>query len=88
MPKKIPYGVANYTELIEDNCYFIDKTAYIEALERIKKPVFLRPKRFGKSLFCSMLGYYYNINYASRFEELFGQTYIGQNPTGHQNKYM
>ncbi|MCP4708657.1 MAG: AAA family ATPase, partial [Planctomycetes bacterium] len=81
MPKQIPYGIANYEELIEDNCYFIDKTAYIEKLERIKNPIFLRPRKFGKSLWCRILECYYDINQTGRFEALFGETYIGQNPT-------
>ncbi len=55
MRKQAPYGVADYEELVRDNGYFVDKTMYIEKLERIKNPVFLRPRRFGKSLFCRIL---------------------------------
>ena len=87
MKKRIPYGVINYAELIEENNYFVDKTNYIEKLESVKNPVFLRPRRFGKSLFCSMLGYYYDLNFADQFDELFGHTWIGQNPTAKQNQY-
>ncbi len=88
MEKQIPYGVINYAEMIEDNHYFVDKTAYLKTLERVKNPVFLRPKRFGKSLFCSMLTYYYDLNYAPRFAELFGHTWIGQQPTNQQNQFI
>ena len=84
----VPYAVGNYAELVEDKSYFVDKTPYIALLERIKNPVFLRPRRFGKSLFCSLLRYYYDLNEAARFDELFGNTWIGQNPTGKQNQYM
>ncbi|MFN8495371.1 MAG: AAA family ATPase [Caldilineaceae bacterium] len=87
-PKLIPYGVANYAEMVRDNHYFVDKTQYIARLERVKNPVFLRPRRFGKSLLCSILRYYYDRRYASQFEELFGPTWIGQHPTGKQNQYM
>ena len=78
----------NYAELIQEGRYFIDKTQYIADLEPIKNPVFLRPRRFGKSLFCSMLQYYYDIHEAGRFSELFGQTWIGKNPTSQHNSYI
>src|SRR5690348_7101327 len=89
MPKKrVVYGVANYAEQVQKNGYFVDKTEYIQKLELIENPVFLRPRRFGKSMLCSLLNYYYDLNEAQRFEELFGHTWIGQNPTGNQNRYM
>ena len=81
MKRRIPYGIMNYAELIRDNSYFIDKTSFIQKMEKISNPVFLRPRRFGKSLFCSMLQYYYDLSEAGRFEELFGHTWIGRNPT-------
>ena len=67
--KRIPYGVSNYAEMVRKNCYFIDKTEYIEKLELVQNPIFLRPKRFGKSLFCSMLGHYYDLRHAERFDD-------------------
>jgi len=82
------YGSADYVELVENNGYFVDKTAYIEKLERVKNTVFLRPRRFGKSLWCRILECYYNINQKDDFERLFGQTYIGQNPTPQRNSYF
>ena len=88
MPKRVPYGVANYAELVRDDSYFVDKTPYIAKLERVKNPVFLRPRRFGKSLLCTMLWYYYDLNHAANFEELFGHTWIGRHPTGQQNQYI
>ncbi|MFQ5616102.1 MAG: AAA family ATPase [Anaerolineales bacterium] len=81
MKKRILYGVANYEELVRDNGYFVDKTHYLEKLERVKDPVFLRPRRFGKSLWCRMMGCYYNVNQQDDFDRLFDHTYIGQNPT-------
>ena len=84
----ISYVVADYAILRECGYYYVDKTKYISLLERYSAPVFLRPRRFGKSLFMSILAYYYDVNEAERFERLFGDTYIGQNPTGEQNKYM
>lgn len=88
MKKTIPYGRTNYIDLIRQNCYFVDKTSYIAKLEPVANPIFLRPRKFGKSLLCSMLRYYYDLNYSDRFQELFGHTWIGQNPTGKQNQYV
>lgn len=85
---KIPYAVMNYAQLREEGYYYVDKTRYIAELEKYLVPVFLRPRRFGKSLFCTTLDYYYDLNEAGRFESLFGDTWIGQHPTGRQNKYM
>lgn len=85
---KIPYAVMNYAKLREDGYFYVDKTMYIAELEKYTAPVFLRPRRFGKSLFCTTLDYYYDLNEAGRFEKLFGDTYIGQHPTGRQNRHM
>ena len=84
----IPYAIADFAELREQQYYYVDKTQYIPDLSRYKAPVFLRPRRFGKSLFISTLAYYYDLNEAGRFDSLFGGTYIGSHPTGEQNKYM
>jgi len=62
MKKRVLYGTANYEEIVQKNGYFVDKTAYIEKLEEVGNPVFLRPRRFGKSLLCRMLECYYDIN--------------------------
>lgn len=87
-PKRIPYAVADYDELRSKNFYYIDKTSFIPDLEEYKAPVFLRPRRFGKSLFISTLACYYDINRMDRFEALFGDTYIGQHPTAERNSFM
>ena len=84
----IPYAIADFVILREQGYYYVDKTQYIPLLERYSAPVFLRPRRFGKSLLISTLAYYYDINEAERFHSLFGDTYIGANPTGEQNKYL
>ena len=87
MKRKVPYGVMNWEEVVRE-CYLVDNTAYIRALEDVKTPVFLRPKRFGKSLWCSMLGYYYDVNFKDRFGELFGRTDIGRDPTPLANSFL
>ena len=88
--RKIPYGEINYETVIKNNLLYIDKTNYIENLESdidYKKAFYLRPGRFGKSLFTSMLNYYYAIDTKEKFEEIFGNTYIGKHPTENRNKY-
>ena len=86
--KRIPYAVSNLEEIRNENYYFVDKTKYLEKLENYKTPVFLRPRRFGKTLLCSIQECYYDINRKDKFQELFGDTYIGKNPTPEQGKYM
>ncbi len=88
--KKIPYGIANFEKIKENNnFYYIDKTKYIEELENLGSQYhfFLRPRRFGKSLFISMLEHYYDMNRKHQFDELFGDTYIGKNPTPLKNSF-
>ena len=87
--KKLPYGISDYEKLIENNYYYVDKTMYIEKLEDLAETsiMFLRPRKFGKTLFTSTLEYYYDINAKDKFDRLFGETYIGKNPTKLKNKY-
>ena len=87
--KKLPYGISNYEELIADGYYYVDKTKHIELLENLaeKRIIFLRPRKFGKTLFTSTLENYYDIKKADKFDELFKNTYIGKNPTKQKNKY-
>ncbi|KLO23592.1 9-O-acetyl-N-acetylneuraminate esterase, partial [Marinitoga sp. 1197] len=89
MRKKIPYGEQNFERVIMQNYYYIDRTKYIEKLESLneKNIVFLRPRKFGKTLFLDTLSKYYDINYAEKFEELFKNLYIGKNPTPLKNSY-
>ncbi|MDW8346868.1 MAG: AAA family ATPase, partial [Bacteroidia bacterium] len=84
-----PYGISNFETLVKDNYVFVDKTLFIEKLEQHKERnvSFLRPRRFGKSLWLSILQYYYDINQAHKFDQLFGNYYIGKNPTPLHNSY-
>ena len=77
----------NWAKLVRE-CFFVDNTAYIRTLENVDTPVFLRPKRFGKSVVCSMLAHYYDVNLKDRFHELFGKTDIGRNPTPLANSFL
>ena len=87
--KALPYGISDFPRVMREDYYYVDKTRFIEMLERQPPYLFLiRPRRFGKSLFLAMLEAYYSIDYADRFKELFGELYIGQHPTKRHNSYM
>ena len=87
--KKLPYGISNYEELVKDGYYYVDKTMYIEQLENLaeKRIMFLRPRKFGKTLFTSTLENYYDTKKKGEFEILYGDTYIGKKPTKLKNSY-
>ena len=87
--RKLPTGISNYEELVRDNCIYVDKTMYIEKLECLsdKRVMFLRPRKFGKTLFTSTIENYYDIAKECKFDSLFQNTYIGKNPTKNKNSY-
>ncbi len=87
-PRPILYGVSDYAEIRKANAWFVDRTARIRDLEKVRYAVFLRPRRFGKSLLTSILEAYYDVRYADRFEEFFASTDIGANPTEERGKYL
>ena len=86
---KVPYGISDYRVIQDENYLYVDKTRFIEELEYLntKYPVFLRPRRFGKTLLVSTLQYYYDKNCADEFDALFGDTYIGTHKTALANQY-
>ncbi|MFT5871832.1 MAG: hypothetical protein ACI8WT_000756 [Clostridium sp.] len=87
--KRIPYGISNFQILREEDYLYVDKTSYIDILEKYAPyQFFIRPRRFGKSLFISMLENYYDINKKDKFEKLFGNLYIGKNPTEEKNNFL
>ena len=87
--RKIPYGISDYEKIKKEQYIYVDKTRFIETLENLNTsyPVFLRPRRFGKSLLVSTLQYYYDRNSTDIFDELFGDTYIGKHKTKSANSY-
>ena len=87
--KKLPYGNSNFESIRTENYAYVDKTAYIEMLEseNNKYHFFIRPRKFGKSLFFSILSHYYDVLGSDRFNKLFGGLYIGENPTPRKNSY-
>ena len=87
--KQVPYGVADFATVIEQNLYYVDKTMFIPELEKQPRNLFfIRPRRFGKSIFLSMLYSYYDCAQSHKFQSLFGNLWIGQHPTPLQGKYQ
>lgn len=87
--KRIPYGVSDFMDIIQRNQYYVDKTMYLPMLEDEADALFfIRPRRFGKSLFISMMQAYYDIGMRDRFQELFGNLWIGSHPTEYQGQFQ
>lgn len=87
--KLVPYGVADFATVIEQNLYYVDKTMFIPELEKQPRNLFfIRPRSFGKSIFLSMLYSYYDCTQSHKFQSLFGNLWIGQHPTPLQGKYQ
>jgi len=86
---KIPYGISNFRMIRDkqDNYLYVDKTHFIHKVEKTKYLMYLRPRRFGKSLFVDMLDNYYDINSGDKFDELFSELHIHQKPTRNRNSY-
>ncbi|MDR3308926.1 MAG: AAA family ATPase [Tannerella sp.] len=89
-PRKLPYGMSNFETLITDNYVYVDKTRFIELLENEpnRNLFFTRPRKFGKSLFLTMLSCYYDYGMTDKFDRLFGNFYIGKHPTPNKNNYV
>ena len=87
---KIPYGTSHFESLIRQGYYYVDRTSYIEQIENLgeKHIAYLRPRRFGKSLWISTLQHYYGLEHREKFADLFGKLYIGQHPTPLAGSYL
>lgn len=89
MAKGIPYGISDFSRLIDQDYYYVDKTHFLPQIEEIANYIFLiRPRRFGKSVFLTMMRAYYDISQRERFEERFGNLWIGKHPTKLQGIYQ
>jgi hypothetical protein len=86
---KIPYGESDFKKVMLDGFFYQDRTEFIRTLETAPSFLYyLRPRRFGKSLFVSMLHHYYAVEHQPQFEQLFGQLAIGKNRTPLANSYL
>ena len=87
--KELPYGVSDFVTVVEQNLYYVDKTMYIPELEKQARNIFfIRPRRFGKSIFLSMLHAYYDCRTKDKFGQWFGNLWIGSHPTPTQGRYQ
>ena len=86
---RIPYGISDFRRIRNEGLYYVDKTEYLAKMEALDSFVFfVRPRRFGKSLFISMMESYYDLNQKQDFEKLFGGLWLGEHPTENANRYM
>jgi len=86
---KFPYGISDFYKLITEGYFYVDRTDRIPLIEELgDQLLFLRPRRFGKSLLLSMLANYYDVARVGEFERLFGGLAIGRAPTPRRNQYF
>ena len=84
----IPYGRGNFRSVRLDRCLYVDKTRFIRTLEQERFVFFIRPRRFGKTLWLTMLNAYYDRAQAKDFDAVFAGTDIGREPTGNRSRYV
>ncbi|MBF0243422.1 MAG: AAA family ATPase, partial [Desulfamplus sp.] len=85
---KFGYGVSDFSKIINKGYFYQDRTDKIPLLEQSESQLFIRPRRFGKSLLLSMLENYYDVSKKDEFDQLFGHLAIGKNPTPFRNSYF
>jgi len=85
---KFPYGISDFKSIVTEEYFYCDRTEKIPLLENTKSQLFIRPRRFGKSLVLSMLENYYDVAKKDEFESIFGNLKIGENPTDLRNSYF
>lgn len=87
---RLPYGISNFVKVATEGYTYVDRTPFVAQIEAMNEPYlfFLRPRRFGKSLFISLLHCYYGVEYQAEFHSIFGAYRIGQQPTPLANQYL
>ena len=85
---RIPYGEADFRRIRLNRWLYVDKTRFLRRLEEERYASLIRPRRFGKSLWASVLENYYDRFWADGFDATFAGTDIGQQPTGEQSRYV
>ena len=85
---RIPYGWADFRAIRLENRLYVDKTRFVHALEEERYVFLIRPRRFGKSCWVSLLDNYYDRRRADEFEAVFGGTHLGQHSTENRHRYV
>jgi hypothetical protein len=86
---ELPYGIADFSRIIKTGRAYVDRTSHIRGVESLgENLLFIRPRRFGKSLWLQTLAAYYDLRTADEHEELFGRLAIGQDPTPNAHRYF
>ena len=85
---RIPYGEADFKRIRLNGWLYVDKTRFVHALEDERYVFLIRPRRFGKSCWVSLLDNYYSRKRADDFEEVFGGTDLGRQPTENRHRYV
>ena len=88
--KLLPYCISDFVDIRTSNLYYVDKTKYLKLLENTcpRNVFFIRPRRFGKSSFITMMKAYYDKKMADKFDELFGGLKISEKPTENKHRYQ
>lgn len=87
--KRIPYGISDFKQLRREGLYFVDKTMFLPVMEDADHFLFLvRPRRFGKSIFLSMMRAYYDVNERDNFDKLFEGLWIAEHHTEERGRYQ
>ncbi|MBQ9587795.1 MAG: AAA family ATPase, partial [Bacteroidales bacterium] len=87
--KLLPYGISDFRQLRTEGLYYVDKTMFLPIMEKTSHFLFLiRPRRFGKSVFLSMMRHYYDINERDNFASLFEGLWIADNPTQYRGQFQ
>jgi hypothetical protein len=86
---ELPYGIADFSRIIKSGRTYVDRTSHIRDVESLgENLLFIRPRRFGKSLWLQTLAAYYDLRTADEHEELFGRLAIGRDPTPQAHRYF
>ena len=85
---RIPYGEADFRRIRLNRWLYVDKTRFLRRLEEERYALLIRPRRFGKTLWVSLLENYYDRFWADEFDAVFAGTDVGQDPTGEQSRYV
>ena len=87
--KRLAYGISDFRQVMREDKYYVDKTMYLPVMENTDNFLFLiRPRRFGKSVFLSMLRCYYDVNERETFGKTFQGLWIADHPTPEMGKFQ